>query len=356
MNEVPELSPPIGRSSADPKPIPLRVLLVNCREDGIDETPFLQRAMDLSDLPNVRVEDPNQADLILLAGILEDDTFANLRRNKIWREYPGKCFGYSETDNVPSLLRGVYASATRWKGAFGRMQSSGYVIHRGWEINEPPPSLLPAFDQPKQHLISFVGRKSHPLRKKLLLHPWASDEVLIVDQTGRYGHFGSHSKDDTRQAHRLLYWETMIASKFALCPRGAGASSVRLFEAMQAGVAPVIVSDSWIPPHGPDWDRFALFIPQRHIGRIHEIVKARESEFAERGRRAMEAYREWFTDEAIFRQIVGAIRRIEADQVIPESWFARASALPHAFEWLHQWRHKLPGRTKQMLLRLAPRK
>ncbi len=36
-------------------------------------------------------------------------------------------------------------------------------------------------------------------------------------------------------------------------PRGIGASSVRIFEAMRAGRAPVIISDDWIVPPVGDW-------------------------------------------------------------------------------------------------------
>jgi hypothetical protein len=37
---------------------------------------------------------------------------------------------------------------------------------------------------------------------------------------------------------KLRYAELLIASKFVLCPRGNGASSIRLFESMQLGICP----------------------------------------------------------------------------------------------------------------------
>ena len=155
----------------------------------------------------------------------------------------------------PSFLHGVYSSATRTKGMFGRMQSCGYMVHNAWCQNLPP-LPMPFYRQPKEYLFSFIGRRSHPVRKKLFRASWPCKEVFIADTTGQYEHFKNQyqNKDQlqNRQAMQARYWEIMARSKFVLCPRGAGASSIRLFEAMQAGVAPVISSDDWIPAAGPD--------------------------------------------------------------------------------------------------------
>jgi hypothetical protein len=120
----------------------MRVCFVNCRQDGVDETPLLRNMLTRSRNPGfIEVADPAAADLILITGILEKNTFASLRANRIWQQYPEKSFGYSEVDNVPSFLHGVYASASRFKGLFNRMQSGGYPGHRAWRPNSMPPPL-----------------------------------------------------------------------------------------------------------------------------------------------------------------------------------------------------------------------
>ena len=39
---------------------------------------------------------------------------------------------------------------------------------------------------------------------------------------------------------------------------------MRLFEAMRLGVAPIIASDDWVYPRGPDWSACSVVIKERH--------------------------------------------------------------------------------------------
>jgi hypothetical protein len=333
-----------------------RVYFVNCRRDGVDETLLLKRLMSISaGPPCVAVATPAEADLILIAGILEHNTFENLRANEIWRRFPEKSFGYAETDNVPSFLHGVYASATCGKGLFNRLQSSGYPGHRAWRPNALP-STAPFYRSPKTYLFSFIGRRSHPVRKKLFHTLWPGYDVLIMDQTGKYDHF--QAADFHREKQQAEYWDVMRRSKFVLCPRGAGASSIRLFEAMQAGVAPVIISDGWRPAFGPDWREFAIFIPERNVARTYEILKGHEDEFAERGRQAAAAYEKWFSDAAAWGQLLAAIQAIQRGQKIPERWFVRMAGIIYFLELMHEWRYRLPigikTRLRQVLALVNP--
>ncbi len=98
-----------------------------------------------------------------------------------------------------------------------------------------------------------------------------------------YYHFAGQTENHRARARRP-YWEMASRSKYALCPRGAGTSTVRIFEMMEACIAPVIVADDWLPPLGPSWEEFALFVPESEISSIYEKVKAHEGEFAHRGR------------------------------------------------------------------------
>jgi hypothetical protein len=289
------------------------------------------------------VRNPEEADLILVAGILEHNVFEDLRSKRIWRQYPEKCFGYSELDNVPSFLHGVYASATRSKGMFNRMQSCGYPGHNAWRPN-PCPLPTPFYRLPKLYLFTFMGRNSHPVRKKLFQVPWPFKDVLVEDTSRKYQRF--EEANQNCQIMRERYWKVMAQSKFVLCPRGAGASSIRLFEAMQAGVAPVIVSDAWLPAWGPDWNEFSVFIPERQAGKTYEILKYHESEYVERGKLAAAAYGRWFSDEAAWGQLLAAIQAIRHSQIIPERWFVRSHKFIYLLELMFHWRYQLPMRIK----------
>ncbi len=115
--------------------------------------------------------------------------------------------------------------------------------------------------------------------------------------------------------------EMMEASKYALCPRGVGAASMRLFEAMKMGVAPIIVSDEWIMPNGPDWSRCSIRVKEKDVRRIHEIALENESRYVELGKNAKDAYDRYFTDRVYFNYLVDQMIDLTETQSIPEQWF-----------------------------------
>jgi Exostosin family len=97
-------------------------------------------------------------------------------------------------------------------------------------------------------LFFFAGRVSHRVRRQLFAQKFNGADVLVED-TSAYFHFGS--EPESRLPARRNYWQMASRSKYALCPRGAATSSVRIFEMMEAGIAPVIIADDWLPPVGP---------------------------------------------------------------------------------------------------------
>jgi hypothetical protein len=149
----------------------------------------------------------------------------------------------------------------------------------------------------------------------------------------------------------------MAASKFALCPRGAGVSSIRLFEAMSIGVAPIIVADGWVPPVGPRWDRFALFVPERDVRHLAAIVRTHETEWEERGRLAYAAYNDYFRPEHFWPSLFVAINSIQQKQRVPERLFGTFSWALTTMEWIYQagWsaRVKLVAQARSMRRRCS---
>ena len=72
-------------------------------------------------------------------------------------------------------------------------------------------------------------------------------------------------------------------------------------------VAPVIVADRWVPPLGPSWEEFAVFIAERDVSRIPAILRAIESEWEERGQASWEAWEGFFAPERQFDTLVEAL-------------------------------------------------
>jgi Exostosin family len=310
----------------------IKIFISCCKTDVASEEILLRRLVQVSHVSGiVLVDDPETANLILVVDIKEANVFQNLRENNIWRLYPQHSFGYYEGDNPPAILHGVYSSATRTKGLLGRMQSTGYPFAEYWLPNLPQCGNL-AFSDEKKYLMNFTGRRSHAIRKTLF--KLNLQESLIIDTTKSYYHFSKILIDNNEMQRQ--YWMRLNASKFALCPCGAGSSSIRLFQAMSIGVAPVIISDSWIPPIGPKWHEFALFLPESRIFYIYEFIKFYEHEHESRGRAAKLAFEEYFSHPKILDQIFKSIDKIKTAQQINEKYITYLSPFIILLEWFYQ--------------------
>ncbi|MBS1821041.1 MAG: exostosin family protein [Acidobacteria bacterium] len=257
---------------------------------------------------HVLVDDPDEADMILFVG--RWSFFGNgVVDNPLPRQYPEKTFVYNDDDVLTPLLPGVYASATQPRVLrLNRTENQKFI---DW----PNPNVQP-IETGKKHLFSFSGRSSSLLRKRLFRINFRRDDICVKD-TSYYDHWEIQPNRDENQKE---YVATIAASRFALCPKGASAGSYRLFEVMEMGVAPVILSDRYILPHGPDWDSFALRIPERRLRDLATILDRHAHESEERGRRAREEYERWFSSPMVFNHIVELCERIRQRRRVPERW------------------------------------
>ncbi len=225
--------------------------------------------------------DPARADLILLAGSFGTDPDL-LLRHPLYLQYPDLCAVYTEDDNYLPLIPGVYCSAEidRHSRA-GRTFSYSYVSRSGQFSN--PFVGAAAVPSERPLLFSFQGGSTSLLRKRLFNLDFGRPDVLI-ENTSTYYHWDLSQPG--REDRQQRYAETLAASHFVLCPRGAGTGSIRLFEVMSAGVAPVLISDNYLLPPGPDWNRFLIRIPEKDIARLPVLLKPYIDSSPERGRLA----------------------------------------------------------------------
>jgi hypothetical protein len=70
--------------------------------------------------------------------------------------------------------------------------------------------------------------------------------------------------------------ELAVKSKFCLCPRGYGLNSFRLYEAMQLGCVPVIITDEPYLPWKDElnWNEFSVLITPDKISNIVSISRS----------------------------------------------------------------------------------
>jgi hypothetical protein len=108
-----------------------------------------------------------------------------------------------------------------------------------------------------------------------------------------------------------------------------------LFEALRLGIAPIIVSDAWLPCAGPDWSRCAIVVKERDVGRLDAIVSEYEPRWREMGVAARAIHDEFFAETAYFNFLISSIDAIVARRVIPErvvAWAWPAKVAWHKFQ------------------------
>ena len=157
-----------------------------------------------------------------------------------------------------------------------------------------------------------------PVRGQLqsLKHPRAFCQDT-ADDFDRLLH-SEMSQRDRRDYYRR-YAELTKASKFVLCPRGIGASTIRLFETMRMGRVPVILSDEWVPPVGPTWEKFSVRVAEKDFAQIPRLLEEREHLAVPMGQLARREWEEWFSPEVAFHRVVDSCLMLKQRRRLPEA-------------------------------------
>lgn len=249
-------------------------------------------------------DDPSAAEALLFVECHQlpgDWRLSSVLTSPLAERFPEKVYVYDERDRPWCARPGLYVS----------MPASSF--REEWQASVPyflledPARRLNREEVPGEPdlLFSFVGSRTHPCRQEILQleHPRA----LVEPVEGFLFHDDSSSDFGRRRAR---FAESLFRSKFVLCPRGHGTSSIRLYESLAAGRAPVIISDDWQRPRGPDWEQIAVFCPENRIRDLPRYLESIEDEATERGNRAREAYEEWYGVDVMFDRLMNELHRL----------------------------------------------
>ncbi len=266
-------------------------------------------------------DDPQTADVILFvenAGGTRH--YPEVRRHPYVRKFREKCFLFTETDHALPVLPGIYASMEKRWYTPQRMRSGHYLRTFTVDFIEYEPEPVE-----REYLYSFLGAfNNHPIREAIA--DLDCDRQYLFD-TAPYWPYGELSPAEQKRLQRR-YVAVSRPSKFILCPRGRGASSYRLFESLRMGRPPVILSDQWVPPEGPDWPSFSVRVPERRTPDLPDILREREGEAVAMGERARRVWEDWFSEAATFHRAVEWCLAIRRSRALPES-VLRSPALLH---------------------------
>lgn len=251
--------------------------------------------------------DPEQADVILYVGT-RAPLHRDVRHHPWAREYPRKVVVYDSGDWLIPFFPGIYPSIPPKFHDPHRTCGGHYLRYSDSSaIRYTDPNTKPTL------LFGFRGAMAtHPIRQRLL--DLAGPDSDIVDTSAAPGR-GYGQAASVYEDYKDEYGQSLARAKYILCPRGAGPSSMRIFEAMKAGRVPVIISDAWVAPPGPDWSTFSLRLLERDIANLRSILRSDQQSAPERGRRAKRAWDEHYSPQACFATLAS-----QALSVLPHRW------------------------------------
>lgn len=145
--------------------------------------------------------------------------------------------------------------------------------------------------------MAFSGNiNTHPIRKEMR-------RALLGDPMAKI--FNTLPMD--------RYIELMCRTNFALCPRGYGNTSFRMYEVMGLGCIPVYISDiHWLPFQNKiDWNKCAVLVKQEEIKYLSKIIRSISRErINEMLKYIEEVNNKYFTFESTCREISEIVRKI----------------------------------------------
>lgn len=223
-----------------------------------------------------------------------------LAGSELFERHRDKFYVVDERDRPWCELPGLYTSMPQ------RRFRPAFQAPCAYHVTGDPRRRLPALADDKPDLLfSFVGSPTHRCREQLfsLDHPRAHvervDGFMFWDpSSANFAERGKH------------FAEVMLRSKFVLCPRGHGTSSIRFYETLAAGRVPVVIADDWLPPFDIDTSAFALRWPEGTTEGLIEMLEAEEPRASELGTAARETYETYFAPNVRFHHIAEAIARL----------------------------------------------
>lgn len=245
--------------------------------------------------------DPERADCLLFVDLhlCGDPSLGALLEHPLVRERPGNVLVYDERDEPWCALPGVYVSMPA--KYFDRSRQRAFSYYTLASATASDPTVVPDL------LFSFIGTPGHRtsggyrVRKSVLAlrHPRG-----VVEDSSGFVFYDDQGDPQSHAARQRRFAQLVSRSKFVLCPRGRGTSSIRMYEALRGGRVPIVLADDWVEPAGPDWSAFSIRIPERGAWRVPQVLEEHESRWPEMSQAALDAFEQWFSPGVAVHRIL----------------------------------------------------
>lgn len=168
-------------------------------------------------------------------------------------------------------------------------------------VNGAPPSAC------KDVLYSFLGVDStsamgSDVRRKIFTMSHVSGAVVKERKQWHWNLQNSWGRMflRTQLKEKNEYQDILSRSRFSLCPRGVGTSTIRFWESLKAGAIPVVISDRFRLPNSFDWSQCVVHVPEKRVLEFPEILNNISWDQEEQMKKAcLEAYQQFSGDRLI---------------------------------------------------------
>lgn len=231
-----------------------------------------------------------------------DPYFFSVRRHPLFRKFRRKCVLYHDADLSVTAMRTISPSIECWQYDSRHKRSAHYVARI--VENDAVNSLTPDSRECRRYLYSFQGSTAtHQCRRRLFAIRHDPEIAMMRDTAGLHAW---HMGPDDKATYEREYLALLQESYFILCPRGVGPCSYRLFESMQQGRAPVIISDQWCEIPEVRWSECSIRVPEADVQHIPSILRERRAEAVALGCAARRAWEKTFSPAASLRALATA--------------------------------------------------
>ena len=218
-----------------------------------------------------------------------------------YHRWPEKTFDWDSTDFPSGRMAGLYCSLSRQQHDPSRHRGYCYPWRHNANVILRPQSEAGL-------LFGFSGSVSSGLRARMLAALARTDGTnRLIRQTGSMWDrmfSGGPDPDKTR------YADDLAACKFILCPRGNGLSSIRIYEAMETGRVPVILSDQLALPECIDWTACAVQIAERDLAHLPHLLTERVSDWPALAHSARAQWESRFSDQHMLATLADECRTL----------------------------------------------
>lgn len=242
------------------------------------------------------VKCPNDADAIIVQENTEykDHHYVDmLLKDPFISQYFEKIFTITTDDSATGVLKGLYASIPK-----KRFDERYHRVVPYFEYNNE--YVFASESQTESsYMAGWYGNiRSSKLRRELF-DRWGDNANFCLKQTESWY---NHNEEEKR-----AYVQLITNSYFSLCPKGWAAPSPRIYESMALGRCPVIISDQFVPPKGPDWTKFSLLYPENDIGGLESFLQQHLKSALELGSNAKQAWNQYFAGDRLINYYASSL-------------------------------------------------